>query len=218
MPEIYQGIIEIKAIAREAGERTKMAVYSHNENIDPIGACIGPRGQRVQVIIDELHGEKIDIFEWSEDVSELIKNALSPAEVLGVIPSEEKKGGLLVIVPDHQLSLAIGKRGKNARLAVKLTGCKIDIKAVSDVEAAGIDWKGIAQQQRAEFLRQQQDEKERLQRERFASMNEETGDRQRGRGRLRLQRCDRRRLHRSEHADDGCGKRSSTAGGHGRHG
>ena len=94
VPEIYQGIIEIKAIAREAGERTKMAVYSHNENIDPIGACIGPRGQRVQVVIDELHGEKIDIFEWSEDVSELIKNALSPAEVLGVIPSEEKKGGL----------------------------------------------------------------------------------------------------------------------------
>ncbi len=144
VPEIYQGIIEIKAIAREAGERTKMAVYSHNENIDPIGACIGPRGQRVQVVIDELHGEKIDIFEWSEDVSELIKNALSPAEVLGVIPSEEKKGGLLVIVPDHQLSLAIGKRGKNARLAVKLTGRKIDIKAESEVNEAGIDWRGIA--------------------------------------------------------------------------
>ena len=171
VPEIYQGIIEIKAIAREAGERTKMAVYSHNENIDPIGACIGPRGQRVQVIIDELHGEKIDIFEWSEDVSELIKNALSPAEVLAVIPSEEKKGGLLVIVADHQLSLAIGKRGKNARLAVKLTGRKIDIKAQSDVDAAGIDWKEIAQQQRADFLRQQQEEKQRLQQERFASMN-----------------------------------------------
>ncbi|WP_075876221.1 transcription termination factor NusA [Merdibacter massiliensis] len=171
VPEIYQGIIEIKAIAREAGERTKMAVYSHNENIDPIGACIGPRGQRVQVIIDELHGEKIDIFEWSEDVSELIKNALSPAEVLAVIPSEEKKGGLLVIVADHQLSLAIGKRGKNARLAVKLTGRKIDIKAQSDVDAAGIDWKEIAQQQRADFLRQQQEEKQRLQQELFASMN-----------------------------------------------
>lgn len=173
VPEIYQGIIEIKAIAREAGERTKMAVYSHNENIDPIGACIGQRGQRVQVIIDELHGEKIDIFEWSEDVSELIKNALSPAEVLAVIPSEEKKGGLLVVVPDHQLSLAIGKRGKNARLAVKLTGCKIDIKAESDVDAAGIDWKNIAQQQREAFLKQQQEERERRQQELFASMNEE---------------------------------------------
>ena len=173
VPEIYQGIIEIKAIAREAGERTKMAVYSHNENIDPIGACIGPRGQRVQVIIDELHGEKIDIFEWSEDVSELIKNALSPAEVLAVIPSEEKKGGLLVVVADHQLSLAIGKRGKNARLAVKLTGCKIDIKAQSEVDEAGIDWKEIAQQQHEEFLRQQQEEKERRQKELFATLNEE---------------------------------------------
>ncbi len=173
VPEIFQGIIEIKAIAREAGERTKMAVYSHNENIDPIGACIGPRGQRVQVIIDELHGEKIDIFEWSEDVSELIKNALSPAEVLAVIPSEEKKGGLLVVVADHQLSLAIGKRGKNARLAVKLTGCKIDIKAQGEVEEAGIDWKDIAQQQRAEFLRQQQEEKERRQKELFATLNEQ---------------------------------------------
>ena len=167
VPEIYQGIIEIKAIAREAGERTKMAVYSHNENIDPIGACIGPRGQRVQVIIDELHGEKIDIFEWSEDVSELIKNALSPAEVLAVIPSEEKKGGLLVVVPDNQLSLAIGKRGKNARLAVKLTGSKIDIKAQSDVDAMGIDWKNIAIKQREEFLARQAEEKAAAQKDMF---------------------------------------------------
>ena len=173
VPEIYQGIIEIKAIAREAGERTKIAVYSHNENIDPIGACIGPRGQRVQVVIDELHGEKIDIFEWSEDVSELIKNALSPAEVLGVIPSEEKKGGLLVIVPDHQLSLAIGKRGKNARLAVKLTGRKIDIKAESEVNEAGIDWRGIAAAQHEEFLRRQEEERARRQQELFASSNED---------------------------------------------
>lgn len=173
VPEIYQGIIEIKAIAREAGERTKMAVYSHNENVDPIGACIGPRGQRVQVVIDELHGEKIDIFEWSEDVSELIKNALSPAEVLGVIPSEEKKGGLLVIVPDHQLSLAIGKRGKNARLAVKLTGRKIDIKAESEVNEAGIDWRGIAAAQHEEFLRRQEEERARRQQELFASSNED---------------------------------------------
>lgn len=167
VPEIFQGIIEIKAIAREAGERTKMAVYSHNENIDPIGACIGPRGQRVQVIIDELGGEKIDIFEWSEDVTELIKNALSPAEVLAVIPSEERKGGLLVVVPDNQLSLAIGKRGKNARLAVKLTGNKIDIKAETDVDAAGINWKEIAMKQREEFLARQQEAKLAAQMERF---------------------------------------------------
>lgn len=167
VPEIFQGIIEIKAIAREAGERTKMAVYSHNENIDPIGACIGPRGQRVQVIIDELGGEKIDIFEWSEDVTELIKNALSPAEVLTVIPSEERKGGLLVVVPDNQLSLAIGKRGKNARLAVKLTGNKIDIKAETDVDAAGINWKEIAMKQREEFLARQQEAKLAAQMERF---------------------------------------------------
>ncbi|WP_416326123.1 transcription termination factor NusA [[Eubacterium] hominis] len=172
VPEIFQGIIEIKAIAREAGERTKMAVYSHNENIDPIGACIGPRGQRVQVIIDELHGEKIDIFEWSEDVSELIKNALSPAEVLAVIPSEEKKGGLLVVVPDNQLSLAIGKRGKNARLAVKLTGSKIDIKAESDVDAMGIDWKNIAIKQREEFLARQAEEKAAAQQEKFEEEQE----------------------------------------------
>ena len=167
VPEIFQGISEIKAIAREAGERTKMAVYSHNENIDPIGACIGPRGQRVQVIIDELGGEKIDIFEWSEDVTELIKNALSPAEVLAVIPSEERKGGLLVVVPDNQLSLAIGKRGKNARLAVKLTGNKIDIKAETDVDAAGINWKEIAMKQREEFLARQQEAKLAAQMERF---------------------------------------------------
>lgn len=167
VPEIFQGIIEIKAIAREAGERTKMAVYSHNENIDPIGACIGPRGQRVQVIIDELGGEKIDIFEWSEDVTELIKNALSPAEVLAVIPSEERKGALLVVVPDNQLSLAIGKRGKNARLAVKLTGNKIDIKAETDVDAAGINWKEIAMKQREEFLARQQEAKLAAQMERF---------------------------------------------------
>lgn len=167
VPEIFQGIIEIKAIAREAGERTKMAVYSHNENIDPIGACIGPRGQRVQVIIDELGGEKIDIFEWSEDVTELIKNALSPAEVLAVIPSEERRGGLMVVVPDNQLSLAIGKRGKNARLAVKLTGSKIDIKAETDVNAAGINWKEIAMKQREAFLAKQEAEKAAAQQEIF---------------------------------------------------
>ena len=142
VPEIYEGVVEIKAIAREAGERTKIAVYSKNEDIDPIGACIGPRGSRVQVVIEELHGEKIDIFQWSENVPELIKNALSPAQILGVYPSQEARG-LTVIVDDSQLSLAIGKKGKNARLAVKLTGMKIDIKSKTEMEEAGIDWIGL---------------------------------------------------------------------------
>ncbi len=171
VPEIYQGIIEIKAIARDAGERTKMAVYSHNENIDPIGACIGPRGQRVQVIIDELGGEKIDIFEWSDDVTELIKNALAPADVLAVIPNTERKNGLTVVVNDAQLSLAIGKKGKNARLAVKLTGSKIDIKSESDMAEAGIDWKEIALKQREEYLAKQEEEHEKAQKALFEEMN-----------------------------------------------
>ena len=140
VPEIYEGVVEIKAIAREAGERCKMAVYSSDPNVDPIGACIGPRGSRVSAIIEELHGEKIDIFEWSENVQELIKNALAPAQVLGVIPSSDKKS-LMVIVEDNQLSLAIGKKGKNARLACRLTGKKIDIKTQTEVEENGIDWK-----------------------------------------------------------------------------
>lgn len=170
VPEIFQGVIEIKAIAREAGERTKMAVYSNNENVDPIGACIGPRGQRVQVVIDELKGEKIDIFEWSDDVSELIKNALAPAEVLAVIPNEERKNGLLVVVADHQLSLAIGKKGKNARLAVKLTGSKIDIKSESDMKEKGIDWQTIALQQRELFLKQQEEAKAKAQAMQFEAI------------------------------------------------
>lgn len=170
VPEIYQGVIEIKAIAREAGERTKMAVYSHNENVDPIGACIGPRGQRVQVVIDELKGEKIDIFEWSDDVSELIKNALSPAEVLAVIPNAERKNGLVVVVADHQLSLAIGKKGKNARLAVKLTGSKIDIKSESDMKEKGIDWQTIALEQHELFLKQKEEAKAKAQAMQFEAV------------------------------------------------
>jgi len=142
VPEIYQGIVEIKAIAREVGERTKMAVYSHHPDVDAIGACIGPRGARVQVVIEELKGEKIDIFEWSEDISELIKNSLAPAEVLAVIPAEDGRG-LLVIVDENQLSLAIGKKGKNVRLAVTLTGKKIDIKTTVDMEQQGIDWQAL---------------------------------------------------------------------------
>lgn len=141
VPEIYQGIVEIKAIAREPGERTKIAVSSKRSDVDPIGACIGPRGQRVQVVIEELRGEKIDIFEWSENIPELIKNALSPAQILAVFPAEEKRG-LMVVVDDNQLSLAIGKKGKNARLAVRLTGLKIDIKSRTDVEEKNVDWQG----------------------------------------------------------------------------
>lgn len=141
VPEIFDGQVEIKAIAREAGERTKIAVYSHDPDIDPIGACIGPRGARVQTIIEELKGEKIDIFEWSENMIELIHNALAPAEVVAVFPNDENKG-LIVIVDDSQLSLAIGKRGKNARLAVRLTKQRIDIKSVSDATADGIDYLG----------------------------------------------------------------------------
>lgn len=140
VPEIFQGIVEIRAIAREAGERTKMAVFSKRDDVDPIGACIGPRGSRVQVVIEELKGEKIDIFEWSENVIELIKNSLSPADVLAVLPTAEKRG-LLVVVDESHLSLAIGKKGKNARLAVRLTGLKIDIKSSQELDEEGRNWK-----------------------------------------------------------------------------
>lgn len=155
VPEIFQGIVEIKAIAREAGERTKMAVHSKREDVDPIGACIGPRGSRVQVVIEELKGEKIDIFEWSENVIDLIKNSLSPAQILAVLPTEEKRG-LLVVVDESQLSLAIGKKGKNARLAVRLTNLKIDIKSSQEMEEEGRNWKdeaaAFALEQQAKIL------------------------------------------------------------------
>ena len=151
VPEIYNGIIEIKAIARDPGERCKIAGYSHNENIDPIGACIGPRGSRVQTIINELHGEKIDIFEWSDNISELIANALSPSVGVAVIPNETVKDGLIVVVPDNQLSLAIGKRGKNARLAVKLTNHKIDIKSETEMQELGIDYMAISAKMQQEY-------------------------------------------------------------------
>ena len=130
VPEIYDGTVEVKSISREAGSRTKMAVWSHDENVDPIGACVGPRGQRVAAIVDELHGEKIDIIKWSEDPAQFIAAALAPADVLEVRMSEEGKA-CRVIVPDDQLSLAIGKEGQNARLAARLTGYKIDIKPES---------------------------------------------------------------------------------------
>jgi len=134
VPEIYDGTVEIRSIAREAGNRTKMAVWSEDENVDPIGACIGPRGQRVNAIVDELRGEKIDIIRWSEDPAQFIAAALAPADVVSVTLSDEGKS-CRVIVPDDQLSLAIGKEGQNARLAARLTGYKIDIKPESYREA-----------------------------------------------------------------------------------
>lgn len=132
VPEIYDGTVEIKSIAREAGSRSKIAVYSKNENVDSLGACVGAKGMRVQAIVDELRGEKIDIVKWSEDPAEFIDNALSPAKVIAVDIAEEEKFAR-VIVPNYQLSLAIGKEGQNARLAVKLTGWKIDIKSASEM-------------------------------------------------------------------------------------
>jgi N utilization substance protein A len=142
VPEIFNGTVEIKAIAREAGERTKMAVISHNPDIDPIGACIGPRGSRVQEIIEELHGEKVDIFKYSDDLTELVKNALAPAEIEAVLPGDDERS-LRVIVDESQLSLAIGKKGKNARLAHTLTGYNIDIKTRKELEESGLDYDAL---------------------------------------------------------------------------
>ena len=130
IPEIYEGVIEIKSVSRDAGSRSKVAVYSPNENIDPVGSCVGQKGIRIQNIINELGGEKIDVIEWSEDPAIFISAALLPAQVLAVDVKEEEKFAQ-VIVPDDQLSLAIGKSGQNARLAAKLTNWKIDIKSES---------------------------------------------------------------------------------------
>lgn len=133
VPEFFEGIIELKSIAREAGYRSKIAVYSKDENIDPVGACVGPKGIRVQSIVNELNGEKIDIIKWNPDSSKYVAASLSPAKVVAVEIWEEEKIAR-VIVPDFQLSLAIGKEGQNARLAAKLTGWKIDIKSESQME------------------------------------------------------------------------------------
>ncbi|GEL75838.1 transcription termination factor NusA [Tenuibacillus multivorans] len=137
VPEIYEGIVEIRSVAREAGDRSKISVYAEDPEIDPVGACVGQRGQRVQTIVDELRGEKIDIVQWSEDPVVYISNALSPSQVIEVLVDEEDNA-TTVIVPDHQLSLAIGKRGQNARLAAKLTGWKIDIKSESEAREDGL--------------------------------------------------------------------------------
>lgn len=137
VPEIYDGTVEIKSVAREAGDRSKISVHSDNPEVDPVGACVGPKGTRVQAIVNELKGEKIDIVKWSDNPVVFVANALSPSQVLDVIVSEDQKA-TTVIVPDYQLSLAIGKRGQNARLAAKLTGWKIDIKAETEAKELGI--------------------------------------------------------------------------------
>ncbi|EWG11995.1 transcription termination factor NusA [Cytobacillus firmus] len=137
VPEIYDGTVEIKSVAREAGDRSKISVHSDNEEVDPVGSCVGPKGTRVQAVVNELKGEKIDIVKWSSDPVVFVANALSPSKVLDVIVNEDDKA-TTVVVPDYQLSLAIGKRGQNARLAAKLTGWKIDIKSETDAREAGI--------------------------------------------------------------------------------
>lgn len=128
VPEVHDGIVEIKGISREAGSRTKIAVYSSNEDVDPVGSCVGHNGARVSIIVNELRGEKIDIIPWDEDPARFISAALSPSKVVKVVVNQEEKSAK-VIVPDYQLSLAIGKEGQNARLAAKLTGYRIDIKS-----------------------------------------------------------------------------------------
>ncbi len=133
--EIKDGTVEIKSIAREAGSRTKIAVSSNNENVDPVGACVGVNGSRVNLIVDELHGEKIDIIAWDENPGNLIQNALSPAKIVAVFADPDEKTAK-VVVPDYQLSLAIGKEGQNARLAARLTGYKIDIKSETQAKDA----------------------------------------------------------------------------------
>ncbi|MTT32240.1 transcription termination/antitermination protein NusA [Terrilactibacillus sp. BCM23-1] len=137
VPEIFDGTVEIKSIAREAGDRSKIAVHAEDAAVDPVGSCVGQKGARVQTIVNELKGEKIDIVRWSEDPVTYVANSLSPSKVLKVIVDEENKA-TTVVVPDYQLSLAIGKRGQNARLAAKLTGWKIDIKSESDALEQGL--------------------------------------------------------------------------------
>ena len=133
VPEIHDGVVDVYAISREAGSRTKIAVYSKDENVDPVGACVGFKGSRVKAIVDELNGEKIDIVVWSKNMDEFIGNSLSPSKVIKV-DIDEKERSAVVVVPDYQLSLAIGKEGQNARLAAKLTNWKIDIKSESQYQ------------------------------------------------------------------------------------
>ena len=149
VPEIYEGIVEVKAAAREAGFRSKLAVISNNQDIDPVGACVGPKGSRVQAISNELKGEKIDIVKWSEVVEEYIANALSPAKVSAVYLDSENKSAS-VVVPDSQLSLAIGKEGQNARLAARITGWKVDISSETQYTEKSLSAIGLSEDTAAE--------------------------------------------------------------------
>lgn len=139
VPEVYDGDVEIKAVAREAGDRSKVAVYAEDPSIDPVGTCVGPRGQRVQNVVNELNGENMDIIEWDPDPAVFIANALKPADVVDLHFINDEENSAIVVVPDHQLSLAIGKRGQNVRLAARLASCKIDIKSESDMEDIDLD-------------------------------------------------------------------------------
>lgn len=191
VPEIYNGIIEIKGVVRDPGARTKIAVCSHKENIDPIGACIGPKGTRVQNIISKLNGEKIDIIEWSDDIQQLIANALSPAKGVTVIPmdpirnlfpprreryprrddgQETKRRELIAVVPDDQLSLAIGKKGQNAKLAVRLSGCHIDIKSQTELDELGVDYRGMAAKMHEEYEAKKAEERAYKQQQRIEDL------------------------------------------------
>ena len=156
VPEIYDGTVEVKSIAREAGSRTKIAVWAADPNVDPIGACVGPRGQRVNAVVEELRGEKVDIVKWSEDPSQYVAAALAPASVVSATELEEGKS-CRVEVPDDQLSLAIGKEGQNARLAARLTGYKIDIRPASAPEPPEQE---LPESQQAEILEGEEDAQE----------------------------------------------------------
>ncbi|MCJ7653207.1 MAG: transcription termination factor NusA [Actinobacteria bacterium] len=154
VPEIYEGLVEIKAVAREAGQRSKVAVVSNDSNVDPVGACVGAKGSRVRMIVGELRGEKVDIVEWKEDPAEFVANAISPAKVKEVVVDSSSVTAE-VIVPDNQLSLAIGKEGQNARLAAKLTGWRIDILSGSQaMEAAAIRAEQLEQEATSQEVRQ----------------------------------------------------------------
>jgi N utilization substance protein A len=144
VPEIYEGIVEIKEAVRDSSGRAKIAVMSHDKDVDPVGACVGIKGMRVQSVVQELRGEKIDIIQWTEDQEQFVRNALSPAKVTRVHMNELEKT-IQVIVPDDQLSLAIGKRGQNVRLAAKLTHWKIDIKSESEADAGISRWDALRQ-------------------------------------------------------------------------
>ncbi|HAY61887.1 MAG TPA: transcription termination/antitermination protein NusA, partial [Acidaminococcaceae bacterium] len=146
VPEIHDGVVEIKSVAREAGMRSKIAVASNDPKVDPVGACVGHKGLRVQAVVDELRGEKIDIVKYNDDPATYVSNALSPAQVVHADADEAGKI-CRIVVPDFQLSLAIGKEGQNARLAAKLTGWKIDIKSQSQAEAAAASAKEDGEEQ-----------------------------------------------------------------------